>query len=138
MSIPPSIVAELTIVGYAMDQNYIPPMRMSQPTSTSGTSAYSSTISSSPALYQSRTMPASTSSARRHSELPPTGTPDQGYNYRRVSNPYEPMPNSEYSMAPNQTIPSISGLTQSPLPSPHIGSTSNPSMMHQYNPSVSR
>lgn len=122
-----------------MDQNYIPPMRMSQPTTTSGTAAYAQTVSSSPALYQSRTMPASSSSSRRHSEMQNMGPSDQSYhqNYRRVSNPYDPMPSSDYSMASNQTIPSISGLTHSPLPSPNIGGTSSPHMM-PYHPNVSR
>ena len=114
-----------------MDQNYIPPMRMSQPSSTSGSSAYAQTSSSSPALYQSRSMPGSTSSARRHSELP-THNPDPSYNqnYRRISNPYDSMSGGDYS---GQTIPSISGLTQSPLPSPHLGANSGNGTMSHYN-----
>jgi len=122
-----------------MDQNYIPPMRMSQPTTSSGSTAYAQTISSSPALYQSRTMPPSTPSSRRHSEMQNVGPSDPSYNqtYRRVSNPYDPMPSNDYSMASNQTIPSISGLTQSPLPSPNLGATSAPQMM-PYHPNVSR
>ncbi|KAI5361551.1 hypothetical protein Slin15195_G126660 [Septoria linicola] len=110
---------------YAMDQNYIPPMRVSQPTTTSGASAYANTVSSSsPSLYSTRV--ADTFSARRHSEMPATTSAGSAYgDYRRVSSPYE----SNYTMAPSQTIPSISGLTQSPLPSPHIGSSS----MSQYN-----
>lgn len=137
---PAPLFLQLMCPGYTMDQNYIPPMRMSQPASTSGTSAYAQTISSSPALYQSRTMPGSTSASRRHSELPNAGSSDPSYNqgYRRISNPYDSMSGSDYSMAPNQTIPSISGLTQSPLPSPHIGASSGASMMSQYNTSVSR
>ena len=123
-----------------MDQNYIPPMRMSQPATTGGNAAYAQTISSSPALYQSRTMPPSASVPRRHSEMPHSGTPDQSYNpnYRRISNPYESVPGSEYSMAQSQTIPSISGLTHSPNPSPHLGSTSGAGMMPPYSSSMSR
>ena len=116
-----------------MDQNYIPSMRMSQPV-TSGQSAYGQTISSSPALYQSKSMPQS--SSRRHSELPQSNNADQSYSqsYRRISNPYDSVPN-DYSMASSQTIPSISGLTQSPLPSPHMGARSG--MMPQYSRSPS-
>ena len=139
-SISPALYLQLMYSGYSMDQNYIPPMRMSQPASTGGTSAYTQTISSSPALYQSRTMPASSSSGRRHSELrnPNTSDPSYNQNYRRISNPYDSMSGADYSMAPSQTIPSISGLTQSPLPSPHMGATSGPGMMPQYNTSASR
>ncbi|EME77742.1 uncharacterized protein MYCFIDRAFT_60981 [Pseudocercospora fijiensis CIRAD86] len=115
---------------YAMDQNqYIPPMRMSQPTTTSGTSAYAQTSSSSPALYQSRTSDAS--SARRHSEMPAASASPYDQSYRRVSNPYE----GGYSMPPSQNIPSISGLTQSPLPSPGMHQTSAAQMMPQYDTS---
>lgn len=111
-----------------MDQNYIPPMRVTQPTATSGASAYATTASSSsPSLYSSRM--ADTSSARRYSEMPATTSASSAYgDYRRVSSPYE----ANYSMAPSQTIPSISGLTQSPLPSPHLGSSG----VSQYNRSV--
>ncbi|PPJ54529.1 hypothetical protein CBER1_02513 [Cercospora berteroae] len=110
---------------YAMDQNYIPPMRVTQPTATSGASAYATTASSSnPSLYSSRM--ADTSSARRYSEMPATTSASSAYgDYRRVSTPYE----ANYSMGPSQTIPSISGLTQSPLPSPHLGSSG----VSQYN-----
>ena len=130
----------LMFAGYTMDQNYAPSMRMSQPAATSGSSAYAPTISSSPALYQSRTMPASTSSSRRHSELPNSGVSDPSYNqsYRRISNPYDTMSGGDYSMAPSQTIPSITGLTQSPLPSPHMGAGSGGSMMPHYNTGMSR
>ena len=116
-----------------MDQNYIPPMR-TQPATTSGVSAYATTASSSPSLYSTRT--ADTSSARRHSEMPATTTAGSSYDhYRRVSSPYD----ANYTMAPSQTIPSISGLTQSPLPSPHLGSSSVPQYsrspnMYEQNP----
>lgn len=113
-----------------MDQSqYIPPMRMSQPTTTSGTAAYAQTSSSSPALYQSRTSDAS--SARRHSEMPAASASPYDQSYRRVSNPYE----GGYSMPPSQSIPSISGLTQSPLPSPGMNQTSGAQMMPQYDTS---
>lgn len=127
-------------LGYTMDQNYIPPMRMSQPASSSGAPAYSQTISSSPALYQSKTMPASSSSSRRHSELPNTNHLDPSYHqsYRRTSNPYDSTANGDYSMAPSQTIPSISGISHSQVPSPNIGVTSGPGMMPQYNTNVGR
>ena len=122
-----------------MDQSYIPPMRMSQPTSTSGTSAYSQ-ASHSPGLYQTRTMPATSSMGRRHSELSGDGHAESSYHqsYRRISSPYESMHSNDYSMAAGQTIPSISGLTQSPLPSPHLGSTSGGAGLSQYHTSLSR
>ena len=122
-----------------MDQNYIPPMRMSQPTSSSSTSAYSQP-SRSPGLYQSRTVPGTSSIGRRHSEFPNDAHADSSYHqsYRRISSPYESMHSNEYSMATGQTIPSISGLTHSPLPSPHLGSTSGSAGMSQYHPGVSR
>lgn len=118
---------------YSMDQNYIPPMRMSQPSSTSASTAYSQTVSSSPALYQSRSSDAS--APRRHSEMPGSATSGQPYHqdYRRTSTPYD---SGNYSMAQGQTIPSISGLTQSPLPSPHLSSTSSAQMMSQYGTSM--
>lgn len=113
-------------------------MRISQPTSTSGTSAYSQP-SHSPGLYQSRTMPSSSSFGRRHSELPGNENVDSyTQSYRRISSPYESMHSNEYSMATGQTIPSISGLTQSPLPSPHLGTTSSSAGMSHYSTSLSR
>lgn len=131
----------LTFAGYTMDPNYIPPMRVSQPTSTSGASAYTPALPSSPSLYQSRTYPETTSS-RRHSEMP-SSSGDQGYgqSYRRISNPYDSSSSSEYSMASSsQTIPSISGLTQSPLPSPHLSSTpgARAGAIHSYHSNSSR
>lgn len=123
-----------------MDQNYIPPMRMTQPAPTSGASAYAQPTSSSPSLYQSRTLPESSSSSRRHSEMPSSSAGQAyGQSYRRISNPYDSNPNSQYSMTTSgQTIPSISGLTQSPLPSPHMGSTSNAGGVAPYNNSSAR
>lgn len=122
-----------------MEQNYIPSMRMSQPSSTSGSSAYAQTISSSPALYQTRTVPEASASSRRHSELPSSSL-DQSYgqSYRRISNPYDSSSSSQYSMATSQTIPSISGLTHSPLPSPHMGASSGAGGAPHYNTSMSR
>lgn len=130
------LCSQLTYAGYAMDQNYIPSMRMSQPGTTSGAPAYTQTVSSSPALYQSKTVPVSGSSSRRHSELPNANSSDPSYGqtYRRTSNPYDSLSSSDYSMAPSQTIPSISGLTQNQVPSPNIGANSMP----QYNNNVAR
>lgn len=119
-----------------MDQNY-PPMRISQASATTGAPAYSQTISSSPALYQSKTAPEP--HVRRQSELA-GGSVDSSYssNYRQISSSYDSASASSYSMASGPTIPSISGLTQSPLPSPHIGGTSGPGAMSQYHTSLSR
>ncbi|KJX99907.1 hypothetical protein TI39_contig348g00034 [Zymoseptoria brevis] len=104
---------------YAMDQNYIPPMRVSQPTTSAGSSAYAQqTTSSNPSLYQSRGP-----EPRRHSELPVSSGVSAYDPYRRISSPYDGQTNSNYSMPPTQTIPSISGLAQSPLPSPHLSSS---------------
>jgi hypothetical protein len=129
----------LTRVGYAMDQNYMPPMKVTQPSSTSGPSAYSQAISSSPALYHSRTVPESTANSRRQSELPVSSTTEQSYNqsFRRISSPYETT-SSQFPATTSQTIPSISGLTNSPMPSPHLGSTSGASSLPQYHTSLSR
>lgn len=103
---------------YAMDQNYIPPMRVSQPTTSAGSSAYAQqTTSSNPSLYQSRGP-----EPRRHSELPVSSGVSAYDQYRRISSPYDGQTTSNYSMPPTQTIPSISGLAQSPLPSPHLSS----------------
>lgn len=131
-----STVYESEPSSYPMDQNY-PPMRMSQPGATTGAPAYSQTISSSPALYQSKTAP--DPHVRRQSELA-SGSIDSSYssNYRRISSSYDSASASSYSMASGPTIPSISGLTQSPLPSPHIGSNSGPGTMSQYHTSLVR
>ncbi|EME40361.1 hypothetical protein DOTSEDRAFT_74982 [Dothistroma septosporum NZE10] len=119
---------------YTMDQNYIPPMRMSQPATTGGTTAYAQTASSSPSHYQQNRTP-DLSSGRRHSEMP-TSSSSHAYDqsYRRISSPYDNMSSGPYSMPPSQTIPSISGITQSPLPSPAMNQTSG----SQYNSSMSR
>lgn len=134
------LTLSLTVAGYTMDQNYIPPMRMSQPAPSSGAPAFSQTVSSSPALYQSKTMPATTSSSRRHSELPSSNSLDPSYHqsYRRTSNPYDSTGNGDFSMAPSQSIPSISGLSHSQVPSSNIGVTAGPGMMPQYNTNVGR
>lgn len=132
---------QLTTSGYTMDQNYIPPMQISQPSSSSGVSAYAQTISSSPALYQSRSVPSQGSTSRRYSELPNATSTDPSYSqsYRRVSNPYDAVSGGEYSTTSSQSIPSISGITRSPLPSPHVGTTSGSGMMPpQYNTHASR
>jgi len=128
--------SSLTTAGYVMDHNYIPPMRMTQPTTTGAASAYSHAISSSPALYQSRTVPSST---RRHSELPGSST-DQSYqpSYRRISNPYDSGVPGDYAASSGQTIPSISGLTKSPMPSPALGSTSGSGGVPTYSSSLPR
>ena len=122
-----------------MEHNYVPSMRISQPSSTSGVSAYAQTVSSSPGLYQSRTMPPSASYGRRHSELPGSAhmDPMYGQEYRRTSNPYDAMSNGTYSIAPSQSLSSVSGLTQSPQPSPHLGSTSGAGMMPLYGTAAS-
>ncbi|TKA27965.1 hypothetical protein B0A50_04031 [Salinomyces thailandicus] len=122
---------------YGMDQNYIPPMRTAQPSSTSGPSAYQSAFSSSPALYQSRTVP-ETTSARRQSEISSGTDSSYAQSFRRISNPYDSSSSSQYSMTSGQTIPSISGLTQSPLPSPHLGANSSSSTLSSYSASLSR
>lgn len=122
----------LISIGYAMDQNYIPPPRMSQPGATSSTAAYAQPISSSPALYQSRSIPTADPSFRRHSDLHSSNDP-----YRRISSSYDSTSSGDYTMAPVQTIPSIGGLTHSPQPSPHMGSTSS-AMMPQFQTSASR
>ena len=126
----------LTFAGYSMEQNYIPPMKVSQPAASMGQSAYAHTTSSSPALYQSRSVPEASRGSRRHSEMPAS---DQAYaqNYRRISSSYEGGANSQYTAASNQTIPSISGLTQSPMPSPHLGTYPGADAMPQHN-SMSR
>lgn len=122
-----------------MDQNYIPPMRMSQPATTSGTTAYAQTVSSSPSHYQQSSRTPDLSSSRRHSEMPASSA-GQAYDqsYRRISSPYDNMSSGAYSMPQTQNIPSISGITQSPLPSPGMSHTSGTPSMPQYNSSMSR
>lgn len=129
----------LTFTGYNMEQNYIAPPRMSQPPATSATAAYTQTISSSPALYQSRSAPSSQPNFRRYSDFPEGNTPEPSYanSYRRPTNSHDSGSSIEYSMAPGQSIPSISGLVQSPQPSPHIGSNHS-GMMPQYGANPSR
>ncbi|KAK4612221.1 putative C2H2-type zinc-finger transcription factor orf8 [Fulvia fulva] len=124
---------------YTMDQNYIPPMRMSQPATTSGTTAYAQTVSSSPSHYQQSSRTPDLSSSRRHSEMPASSA-GQAYDqsYRRISSPYDNMSSGAYSMPQTQNIPSISGITQSPLPSPGMSHTSGTPSMPQYNSSMSR
>lgn len=112
-------------------------MRTAQPSSTSGPSAYQSAFSSSPALYQSRTVP-ETTSARRQSEISSGTDSSYAQSFRRISNPYDSSSSSQYSMTSGQTIPSISGLTQSPLPSPHLGANSSSSTLSSYSASLSR
>lgn len=120
-----------------MDQNYIPPMRTTQPSPAAGATTYTSALSSSPALYQSRTVP-ETAPDRRDSAVPSNSDSSYSQNFRRISTPYDPSSGSQYSMSSGQTIPSISGLTQSPLPSPHMTGGSNPSTMSSYSSSLSR
>lgn len=102
-----------------MDQNYIPPMRMSQPASTTGSAAYAPTTSSSPALYQHSRQP---ETARRYPDS--TSAYDQSY-HRSSSNPYDARPSSNYSVVSGQTIPPISGITQSP-PMPQYSNSQLP------------
>ena len=121
-----------------MDQNYIPSMRVSHPAPTSGASAYAQTMSSSPSLYHSRTIPEIPSTGRRHSEFPSNNV-DQTYGqvYRRISNPYDAS-STQYSMLSGQNIPSISGQTQSPHPSPHPGSVPGTTVNTSYHAGVQR
>lgn len=121
---------------YDMDQPYMPPMRVSQPPSTSAPSAYTSTASSEPSLYISKS--SESSSSRRQSELPTTTSSSYEANYRRISSPYDSTASSAYSMPPRDSILSISGLTHSPLPSPHLSSTSAGHISPHYTTSVPR
>ncbi|WPG97396.1 Hypothetical protein R9X50_00017100 [Acrodontium crateriforme] len=105
------------------DQGYIPPMRLGQQPRSSDTIPYPAS-SSNPALYQSRPSP----DLRRHSDLPhPT---ESSYRHRS----YETANGSDYPSSTGQTIPSISGLTQSPRPI-HVGPTSSAGPTSYYTPS---
>lgn len=119
-----------------MDHNTIPSMRITQPPATSGTTAYTQGISSSPSLYQTRSLP-SNAPSRRYSELP-SGNSSNSYDqsFRQTSNSYDSLSSGNYSTSSTQSIPSISGLTHSPVPSPHIGSGTSP--VPHYQPSYSR
>lgn len=125
----------LTISDYPMSSSYssVPSQSI-----TSGPSPYGQTVSSSPALYQSRPVPSS-NAGRRHSEFPAVSSADSSYTsgFRGINSSYDSTPASEYSISQGQTIPSISGLTQSPLPSPHLGSSTSGSMS-QYSHSMSK
>nr|POE48752.1 hypothetical protein CFP56_38848 [Quercus suber] len=103
-------------------------MRVSQASTTGGSSAYGTNNSTSPALHQSRVDAAA--NARRHSEMPRSSVnPSYDHHYRRISTPYEQQgPASAYSLAPGQNIPSISGLTQNPS----MGSSSGSPAMLQH------
>lgn len=119
-----------------MDQSYMPPMRVSQPPTTSGpSSTYAQTTSSSPSLYISR---GPDSSSRRQSELPTSTSTSYESSFRRISNPYDSTSGSGYSMPARDSILSISGLTHSPLPSPHLSSTSSGRLSPHYTTSMSR
>jgi hypothetical protein len=123
----------LTTADAGMDQGF-PPMRSHAPSS--GPSAFSQTVSSSPSLYQSRPAPPPASS--RRSDGPTHSSNDSSYSsgFPRINSPYGSTPASDYSMASSQTIPSISGLTQGPL-SPPLGQ--NPSsMMGQFGHNIPR
>lgn len=113
-----------------MDQNYMPPMRVSEPATTSGPPAYAQTTSSNPSLYQS--------SSRRTSEMPTSTASPYEPSYRKLSSPYDSAPSSSYSMPPRDSILSISGLTHSPLPSPHMSSSSAGQLSPHYTTSVPR
>lgn len=121
-----------------MDQSYMPPMRVSEPSTTSAPSSYASTTttSSSPSLYITRNP--EVSSSRRESELPASTASPYEPSYRRISSPYDSVSSSGYSMPPRDSILSISGLTHSPLPSPHMSSTSSGPMSPQYTTSAPR
>ncbi|KAJ8611206.1 hypothetical protein MRB53_038050 [Persea americana] len=110
--LPPSLATTVLMFRAAyqsMDQSYIPPSkRMSQPAASSGISAYASTASSSPDLYQSRHSRAV--DGRSLANL------DSGY--RRVNGHYE---GTNYALSSGPTIPPISGLqTQLPLSPCHL------------------
>jgi hypothetical protein len=121
----------LTIVDGAMDQTF-PPMRSHAPASGPPTFSH---VSSSPALYQSR--PAAPPA--RRSDGPSVTSAESSYSsgFPRISSPYGAAPGTDYSMAPSQTIPSISGLTQGPLMSPPLNHNSS-SMMGQFNQNIPR
>lgn len=121
---------------YDMDQPYnMPPMRVAQPPVTSATSAYTSTTSSEPSLYISKA--SDSAASRRQSELPTT-TSSYEPSLRRISSPYDSTTSSSYSMPPRDSILSISGLTHSPLPSPHMSSTSSGHISPHYTTSTPR
>ena len=67
----------------------------------------------------------------------PTSDQAQGQSNRRISSPYEGVSNGQYTASLSQTIPSISGLTQSPMPSPHLGTYPGADGMSQHS-SMSR
>ncbi len=129
----------LMCLRYAMEQNYIPPVRVSQSTTTSGTTVYASTVSSSPGLYQSRSMPVPGANQRRPSDLSNSSNhdPSYGQTYRRPSASYDSIPSNDYSLTHSQTVPSMGGLSQTQMASPNFGSTSVGGMS-QYSASVSR
>jgi hypothetical protein len=114
-----------------MDQTF-PPMRSHAPASGPPTFSH---VSSSPALYQSR--PAAPPA--RRSDGPSVTSAESSYSsgFPRISSPYGAAPGTDYSMAPSQTIPSISGLTQGPLMSPPLNHNSS-SMMGQFNQNIPR
>lgn len=122
------------LLAFPMSSSY---SSMPSQSATSGPAPYGQTVSSSPALYQSRPVPSSDAS-RRHSEYPAVSNADTSYSsFRRISSPYESTPATDYTMSQAPTIPSIAGLTQSPLPSPHLGSNA-PASLSQYSHSMSK
>ncbi|OQO01742.1 hypothetical protein B0A48_12779 [Cryoendolithus antarcticus] len=147
---PVTTTAEMSSLGYLLPSQYATNMydatgsdysnnssyssMRSQPMIMASMDPYSHALSSSPALYQSRPV---APSYRRHSGVPIASSTDSSYSssYRRVSSPYDAVTSSEYSMPMNQTIPSIAGLTQSPLPSPHLGMQTSAAT---YNQNLSR
>lgn len=125
-------------LAYNMDQNYIPPMRMSNPV-TSGQFGWGQTpSSSSPALHQSRSVPEA--NFHRPSGVPGSSYPESSYSsYRRVSSPHgSSMPTPGYSASSGQTIPSVSGLAHTPMPSPILGASSGGAIMPNYPRDLSR
>lgn len=113
---------------YAMDQTYMPPLRMTQ-SGPGGMSAFSHTATSSPAMYQSSL------AQRRPGEMPTSSPASFDPNATQItSNPYDSPSSGSFTMAPSQSIASLSGAT---LPSPPMSSSGTP-MMHQYGNAMSR
>nr|OQO25235.1 hypothetical protein B0A51_09359 [Rachicladosporium sp. CCFEE 5018] len=147
---PVTTTAEMSSLGYLLPSQYATNMydaaasaysnnssyssMRSQPMNMASMDPYSHALSSSPALYQSRTV---APSYRRHSGVPTASSADSSYSssHRRVSSPYDAVTSSEYSTTMSQMIPSIAGLTQSPLPSPHLGMQTSAAT---YNQTLSR
>ena len=103
---------------YAMD---VPPDRSTQSTSAGDWSAYAETA---PISYRSDTGPAYPFSRQQHDLSMSQSQMQMAQNFRRISSPYEAS-SLPFTGTTNQSIPSISGITQSPIPSPNIMNTSS-------------